>query len=177
MSLDTLGEMTLAFFRASFFSLGGMSALPVLRQELVTTGYVTDQQLIEALTIGRLGTGPGGLYMVSVGYFALGWAGALIALCAVTLPPLVILPAAAFLRRQLLTAWMAGLVRGLTMATSGLVLTTVALLLFPSGLGADVLPWWQLGLMAVGIYAGVEGRRHPALLIGIGALVGIAFAR
>ena len=175
--MDGLLDMVVAFFRASMLSLGGMSALPLLRQDLVTTGYVTDQHLVESIAIGRLGTGPGGLYMVSLGYFALGWAGALIALCAVTIPPLAIVPAAALLRRQLLAAWMSGLVRGLTMATSGLVLTTVVLLIVPSGSNPGATAWWQLGLVALGALIGLEGKRHPALAIGAGSAVGVLLGR
>ncbi len=62
--------------RASFLSLGGQTGVPLLRADLVGGGVMSDVQLIQALTIGRLGTGPGGLYIVAIGYMVMGWAGA-----------------------------------------------------------------------------------------------------
>jgi chromate transporter len=167
-------ELFLTFLRDSAFSLGGQTALPLLRQDLVVSGVVTDPQLVEALAIGRLGTGPGGLYMVSLGYYALGWIGAALALVACTLPPLVIVPAAALLRRQLLSTWFSGVVRGLALTTSGLVLTTTAVLLLPAG---DQLLLWQIALVVVGALAAIEGKRHPALVIAVGAIAGLALGR
>ena len=114
---------------------------------------------------------------MSLGYFALGWLGAAIALLAVMVPPLVILPAAAMLRRQLLSAWLAGLVRGVTMATSGLVVATTVFLVLPSSGGAGATAWWQVALIVIGTAIGIEGKRHPVLAIAAGAVAGIAFAR
>ena len=170
-------EIFVVFLRASALSLGGQTALPLLRQDLVATGLITDQQLVESLAIGRLGTGPGGLYMVSLGYFVLGWAGAVLALVASSLPPLVVIPATTFLRRQLLTSWAAGLVRGLALCTSGLVLMTSVLLLWPSASSPGMTAWWQLLLVALGTAAAIEAKRHPVIVIAVGAMAGLLLGR
>ena len=169
-------ELFWTFLQASFLSLGGQTALPLLRQQLVDAGVVTDRQIIEALTIGRLGTGPGGLYMVSLAYFALGWIGAFVALVAITLPPLTILPLAATLRRQLLSAPFAGAVRGLALCTSGLVVSTTAFLIVP-GTADGVNTWWQAVLLVAGVALGIEGKRHPMLIIAVGAVAGVLLSR
>ena len=165
----------LVFFRASVFSVGGQSVLPLLRDDLVRTGVMTDTQLIEALTIGRLSTGPGGLYMVAIGYVAGSWFGAFLALVAVAVPPLVVLPASAYLRPRLMHRRVNGLIRGLALTTTGLVVATSVELLWSAGVdgGPEV---WQFGLVALGLALSVEAKRHPALLVALGALVGLVLA-
>lgn len=166
-------SLFLTFLRAAALSIGGQSSLPLLRQDLVTPGIVTERQVIEALAIGRLSTGPTGLYVVSLGYFAFGWAGAILAIVAAALPPLTIVPLASAMRKQLLSAWAAGLVRGVALSTAGLVVATGIQLLEPS---ADLLrvPLWQVALAVIATVLSVQGRIHPGILIGAGAAIGIA---
>lgn len=166
----------LVFLKASILSVGGLSALPLLREDLVATGAATEQQFVESLAIGRLSTGPNGLYVVSLGYFVLGPLGAAIATLAAILPPLSIVPAATLLRRQLLSAWFAGLVRGVALATSGLVIATGLQLIAPNTPFAAIPPW-QLALAALATALTVHGRLHPAFILGGGALVGVLLAR
>jgi len=165
-------SLFLICLRASLLSLGGSTALPALREDL--GGIVSDRQIVESLAIGRLSTGPSGLYVVSLGYFALGFPGAAVALLAAMIPPLLLVPAAAAVRRQLLSPWFAGVVRGLALTTSGLVIVTTTSILF-QGQGAST--WWQLALLILGIAIAVEGKRHPVLAIAAGALAGILLAR
>ena len=66
----------------SALALGGLGSLPLLRQDLVATGLATDSQLVQALAIGRLSTGPNGLWIVSLGYQMAGLLGAAMALIA-----------------------------------------------------------------------------------------------
>lgn len=160
-------ELFISVLRAALLSVGGLSSLPVLRESLVVPGHVTEAQVVEALAIGRLSTGPNGLYVVSLGYFALGWAGAAIALAAATLPPLTLVVAAAFVRRWLLTPWAAGIVRGVALSTSGLLVATGIQLVSP--IGAP-----QVVLAAVALALTIQGRVHPGLLVIAGAVAGIA---
>jgi chromate transporter len=163
------------FVRASVFSVGGQSGLPLLREDLVRTGVLSDVQLIEALTIGRLSTGPGGLYMVAIGYVAGSWVGAALALIAVAVPPLVILPASAYLRPRLMHRRVNGLIRGLALTTTGLVIAISVELLWSAGVNAGPAAW-QLGLVVLGFAVSVEAKRHPALVVAIGAIAGLVFA-
>lgn len=172
--MDAL-TLFLVFVKASILSVGGLSALPLLREDLIVSGAATEQQLVESLAIGRLSTGPSGLYVVSLGYFVLGPLGAAIATLAAILPPLTIVPAAALLRRQLLSAWFAGLVRGVALATSGLVVATGLQLIAPNTPLAAIPPW-QLIVAALATALTAHGRIHPALILGGGALVGIVLA-
>lgn len=173
--MDALG-LFLVFLKASTLSMGGLSSLPLLHQDLVATGLATDQQVVQAIAIGRLSTGPNGLWVVSLGYLVGGWSGATAALVAASVPPLVILPATRLARRWLLSRWFSGLVRGVAFATGGLLIATGIGILASSGDAASVA-WWQFVLLAFAIVFTTRGRPHPALLIVAGAVVGIELAR
>lgn len=162
------------FLKDAALSLGGLGSLPLLRQDLVATGIVTDQQLVEALAIGRLSTGPSGLWIVSLGFLMAGPPGATIALLASSLPPLIILPATAVARRWLLSVAFAGLVRGVSLATAGLLAATGVSLLAPAG-GLPV--WWQLAIGVAATALTYQGRLHPAVVVLGGALLGLLLAR
>ena len=67
----------LLLLKATATSFSGLSSLPVLREDLVVRhGLLTDRQLNVAVTAGRSGPGPNGLYVVSVGYLVAGVPGA-----------------------------------------------------------------------------------------------------
>ncbi|MFN2521214.1 MAG: chromate transporter, partial [Candidatus Limnocylindria bacterium] len=108
----------LVFLKSSALAVGGLASLPLLRTDLVPA-YTNDAGILQALAIGRLAPGPNGLYIVSVGYLAAGWAGAAYALVGASLAPLAILPATVLARRWLLSSWFAGLVRGVALGTAG----------------------------------------------------------
>ena len=161
------------FLKASALSLGGLSSLPLLRRDLVGTGIATDQQVVQAIAIGRISTGPNGLYIVSLGFLVGGVVGATLALAAATLPPLVIVPITALARRWLVATPVAGLVRGVALATAGLLAATGIGIVTAGG----APEWWQLTLVAIGTVLTYDGRVHPALVIAIGVVAGVALGR
>lgn len=164
----------LTLLKDATLSLGGLGALPLIRQDLVSTGLATDSQVTVALAIGRLSTGPTGLWIVSLGYLVAGWLGALMALVASSLPPLVMVPATALARRFLMTAWFSGFVRGASLATAGLLLSTGLTLISPS---LAAITWLQIVIGIVAIAVTYQGRLHPGLVVVGGAVAGIALAR
>lgn len=162
----------LTLLKDAALSLGGLGALPLIRQDLVAPGYATDAQIIQALAIGRVSTGPTGLWIVSVGYFVAGWPGAVLAIVAASLPPLIMVPATSVARRFLMTAWFAGFVRGASLATAGLLLSTGISLIAPAG------PQWpQIVIALLAIVVTLQGRLHPGVVVIGGALAGIALTR
>lgn len=164
----------LLLLRDSALALGGLGSLALIRQDLVATGIATDAMVVQALAIGRLSTGPNGLWIVSLGYQLHGWLGALYALVACSLPPLVMVPATIAARRFLLTAWFAGMVRGAALATAGLLASTGVSLIASDPATAT---WWQI-LMGVGaVVLTYQGRIHPGLVVIGGALLGMVLAR
>jgi chromate transporter len=174
--MSDAATLFLIFFRAAAFSIGGQGALPLLREDLVRTGILGEHQILEALAIGRIAPGPTGLYIVSLGYFAGGVAGAVVAVAGASIPPMAMIAVAGTIRRWLLTAWVAGLVRGVALSSGGLLVATAIRLLAPDLL-ILALPLWQLVLAAVAAALTIQGRAHPAILLGAGAIVGVAVAR
>jgi chromate transporter len=165
--------LLVVFLKASALSLGGLSSLPLLRADLVAPGIATDEQVVQAIAIGRVSTGPNGLYIVSLGYLIGGLTGATMALIAATLPPLVVVPITALARRWLLAPPVAGLVRGVALATAGLLAATGVGIVTATGAPA----WWQLALAAIATVFAYRGTIHPAFLIAIGAGAGLVLAR
>ncbi|MDQ2913312.1 MAG: chromate transporter [Chloroflexota bacterium] len=161
------------FLKASALSLGGLSSLPQLRADLVAPAIATDEQVVQAIAIGKISTGPTGLYIVSLGYLVGGLVGATMALIAATLPPLVIVPITAVARRWLLATPVAGLVRGVALATAGLLVATGIGIITATGTPS----LWQLALAAIAIVLTYRGTLHPALVIAIGAAVGLGLGR
>lgn len=164
----------LVMLKDAALSLGGLGSLPLIRQDLVATGVATDAQVVQALAIGRLSPGPNGMWLVSLGYQIAGWTGAVIALVASCAPPLVMIPATMAARRWLLTQAFAGIVRGASLATAGLLCATAVSLVVPNG---EAVAWWQFGIAAVATVLTVEGRVHPAFIVLGGAMLGAALGR
>jgi chromate transporter len=161
----------LIFLKSSALAVGGLASLPLLRADLVPQ-YFNDAAIVQALAIGRLGPGPNGLYIVSLGYIAAGWPGALYALVGASLAPLAILPATMLARRWLLSHWFGGLVRGVALGTGGLLLATGVNIVQVGG-----TQWWQLALVGVTVATTLHGKLHPAAMIVVGAFVGLALGR
>lgn len=172
--MDLLG-LFLVFLKSSALTVGGLASLTLVHQDLVVPGIASDPQVVEALAIGRLSPGPNGLYLVSLGYEVAGWAGAAVATLAVSLPPLVIIPATALARRWLLSAWFGGLVRGVTLASAGLLVATGLQIAVPGlGVGTARIAWWQAALAVIAVVETLRGRLHPALLVVLGVVAGNA---
>jgi len=88
----------LLLLKATLTSFSGMSSLPVIRSDFVVHHHLlTDRDLNTAVAAGRLGPGPIGLYVVSVGYFAAGLPGACAGWLAMITPAFLIIPMLRFI--------------------------------------------------------------------------------
>jgi chromate transporter len=117
-------SLFLTCLKVSLITFGGSAPLPLLRDDLVEQrGILQDEDFASALAIGLITPGPNGLFVIPIGYFVGGVAGALVAalaLCVVAVSALMIL---------WLHKWIAHLpatraaLRGIQAATLGLILT------------------------------------------------------
>jgi chromate transporter len=120
-----LALLYLLLLKATCTSFSGLASLPIIRADLVERRHVlTDQQLNTAVTAGRSGPGPIGIYVVCVGYEAAGWPGAFAGLLATMTPSFVIIG---------LLRWLGGwaehpvirrMIRAVLIAASGLLAAT-----------------------------------------------------
>src|SRR4030095_16627648 len=116
----------LLLLKATVTSFAGMGSLPQIRQDLVTThGVITDEQLGQAVVIGRSAPGPVGAYVVAVGYCAGGWTGAFVAWLAMITPALLVLPLVTLLRRWLHMPRVRAAVDAVVIASAVLLLGSV----------------------------------------------------
>jgi chromate transporter len=109
----------LLFFKATLFSKSSVGNLPALHQELLARGWAREATFGEAIAIGQIGTGSNALWAVSLGYLTYCWLGALLALLAITLPHVLILPLAAIYQRFEQRAWAQALLRSLLLVSIG----------------------------------------------------------
>lgn len=124
----------LLFIKASLFSTGGFSNLPGLHQDLMAQGWATEGEFGQSLAIGQISPGPDSLWVISLGYMTYGVPGALLALLATTIPPFLVLPIAAIYNRIATLNQVGALMRGISLATVGLILSVSWTLLSRSSL-------------------------------------------
>lgn len=88
----------LLLVKATLTSFSGLASLPMVRNDFVVRRHVlTDRQLNTAVAAGRIGPGPLGIYVVSVGYLVAGTPGACAGWLAMITPAFLIIPMARFL--------------------------------------------------------------------------------
>jgi chromate transporter len=88
----------LLLVKATLTSFSGLASLPMVRNDFVVRRQVlTDRQLSTAVAAGRIGPGPLGIYVVSVGYLVDGAPGAAAGWLAMITPAFLIIPMLRFL--------------------------------------------------------------------------------
>lgn len=147
------------FLKASLFSTGGLGNLPFLHTDLIPLGWASEEDFLTAIAVGQLSPGPSGIWSVSLGYLSLGWVGATLALVALTLPTLLVLPLESLYQRMEHLTTIRNFSRGLTLAVAG-VSFFIAFLLAKSAVGG-----WTQGLIATGALGLAASRKVPVILI------------
>jgi chromate transporter len=121
----------LLLLKATVTSFAGMGSLPQIRQDFVETRRaISDQQLSQAVLVGRATIGPMGAYVVAVGYYAGGWPGALAGWLAMMTPALVAIPLMTLIQRWLHLPRIRAAVDGVIIASAVLLVgsgTTLAI--------------------------------------------------
>ena len=124
----------LLLLKATMSSFSGLAALPIVRDDLVVRrSVITDRQLNTALTIGRMTPGPKGLYIISVGYYAGGFRGAVAAWLALLTPALLVIPLLQLAGRRAGDPRVLRILRAVVLASAGISLSATL------PLGADAL--------------------------------------
>ncbi len=145
--------------RASLFSTGGSGNIPLVYAEFVPRGWATDGQFAQALAIGQISPGPTGLWVISFGYLTGGIRGAILAVIAITVPPMLVLAVDGLYRRIGSHPAVEGFARGLSLAVVGIFLVVVGRLLRSTGV--DVV---SVGIAAASLGLGLT-RRVPVVVV------------
>ena len=110
--------------KATLTSFSGLASLPMVRNDLVVERKVlTDRQLNTAVVAGRTSPGPNGLYLVSVGYYAGGYAGAAAGLLALMTPAFLIVPMMRWVGTRAESPRVKSAIRAVILASAGLLLS------------------------------------------------------
>jgi chromate transporter len=169
----SLFTLTAFFLKVGSILFGsGYVLLAFLRADLVHRwGWLTDQQLIDAIAIGQFTPGPVFTTATFIGYVIAGIPGALLATAGIFLPSFVFVAASSpLIPRLRRSSWAAGFLDGVNVASLGLM-AAVTWHLGRAALvdGATV----ALGLLAA--LAVFRLRVNSAWLVLGGGLVGLAF--
>lgn len=168
-----LGQLFLTFLKIGSVLYGsGYVLLAFLRNDFVLRlGWLTDQQLLDAVAVGQLTPGPVFTTATFVGYIAGGWWGAVLATLGIFLPSFLFVaavnPLAPRLRRS---PWMGALLDGVNVAALGLM----AAVTWKLAQTAIVDPLTAL-LAAVAALLLVRYKVNSAWLVLGGGLAGIAY--
>ena len=126
--------------RAALLSTGGFGNVSSLHDDFVGHRWATNNQFVEALTVGQVSPGPNGLWVVSLGYLMLGPWGSIAAVVAILIPPFLVIGVEKLYQRVQHHPAVEGFVRGIMLAVIGTFATVLAKLLSSSGLdGLKVL--------------------------------------
>lgn len=115
----------LLLLKATCTSFSGLASLPIVRADLVQHHRVlTDEQLNMAVTAGRSGPGPMGLYIVCVGYQVAGGPGAVAGLLATITPAFLIIGLLRWVGRVADRPAVQRTIRAVLIAAAGLLAAT-----------------------------------------------------
>jgi chromate transporter len=108
--------------KATLTSFSGLGSLPMVRSDFVVRYHVlTDRELNTAVAAGRLGPGPLGIYVVSVGYLVAGTPGACAGWLAMITPAFLIIPMLRFLGHRAEHPRIKSITRTVLLAGAGLM--------------------------------------------------------
>jgi len=154
--------------KACLFSTGGFGNVPSLHSDLLARGWANEQEFGEALSVGQVSPGPNGLWVISLGYLMAGVGGAMLALVAIILPPLLVLVVERFYRRIQHHPAVEGFMRGLSLAVVGIFVVVMLRLLHGIGLEAKSV---LITLASIGL--GITGRVPVIIILALAAAGGL----
>ncbi len=81
------------FFKIGLFTIGGgLATLPLLQQEMLSRGWLTQAEFIDMIAISQSTPGPIGVNLATfVGFRLASYSGAVIATCALSAPSVIII--------------------------------------------------------------------------------------
>jgi chromate transporter len=164
----------------SFLKMGlvvfgsGYVLVAFLGSELVAPGYISQQELLDAIAIGQLTPGPVFTTATFLGYLIAGIPGAVVATVGIFLPAVVLVGLAhPFLPRIRANADLSAAIDGLNAAAVGLIGASAVLLARDALLVDGGLDLLAVALALAAFLALLWGRVGPVPLLLAGAVVGL----
>jgi chromate transporter len=170
----SVGTLFLGFCRIGLFAYGGgPSMIPLMKEECLRYGFVTEEQFLEGLATGNALPGPITTKMaLYVGWHDAGVLGALGATIGLLLPSTLLMAGlTGVLVRYRGHPWVAASLEGAKPAIVGMLFFT-AWDLAPAGV-RDV----AAGVVAIAAFAALYFRVHPAFVIVAAMALGVLLSR
>ena len=181
-------QLFIEFFQIGLFAIGGgLATLPFLERLSQRTGWYSLQDLTNMIAISESTPGPIGINMATfTGFHVAGLPGAIVATGSIVLPALILVTIVArFLQRFAKSRRVEHIFYGLRPASLGLICAAATSVLFISLLNLkafqqsqqllQLFDWKSILLAVILFFAMQKWKLHPALYIGIAAMVGIVF--
>lgn len=172
----TIGGIFLYFlFLGSMLYGSGYVLVEFLRRDLVgpgSLGWITNQQLVDAVAVGQITPGPLFTTATFIGYLVGGVSGGIAATVGIFLPSFIfVLLTHRWIARMRSSVHAGAFLDGVNIGALGLIISAIITL----GEASLTMPWqWAVGMVALG--AALWGRVHPIWLILGGAVVGTAIS-
>ncbi|MDB6127578.1 MAG: chromate transporter, partial [Verrucomicrobia bacterium] len=129
------------------------------QKDLTAHGWAKKSDFATAIAVGQVSPGPTGRWSISLGYLTYGWLGAVLALAALSLPPLLALVVSAFYSRIEKNPAGQDFNRGLGLGVVGLTLAVAA------RLAESLIHTWSGAAIAIAALALALSGRVPVILI------------
>ncbi|MGP8078914.1 MAG: chromate efflux transporter [Dehalococcoidales bacterium] len=151
---------------------GGYVLFAFINSEFVShLGWLTHQQLLDAIAVGQITPGPVFSSATFVGYLMGGWQSALLATLAIFLPAFFFVALASRILPSIRKAWWAGaLLDGVNVSALGLM----AAVTWQLGRTA-IIDWFTIALMILTLVLVLRVKINSTWLILGGALAGVAY--
>lgn len=180
-------DLVIGFLKVGLFAFGGAySAIPLIRDVVLSYGWLTDDMLTDMIAISESTPGPIMVNLATyVGSSQAGFTGAVLATLAVVLPSfLIILLVMALLQNVLKNKYVQAILRGLKPCVIGIVLATGVYMILnncfalKSGFSLQVRPLLitlLLLALAFGSTPLLKKKTSPIMLIIVSAVLGVLF--
>jgi chromate transporter len=171
-----LGAILALFLKLGIVVFGsGYVLVAFLGSELVAPGYITQQELLDAIAIGQLTPGPVFTAATFIGYLLAGVPGAIVATVGIFLPAFVMVGVThPFLPRIRANAALSTAIDGVNAAAVGLIGASVVFLARDAFLENGSLDLVAVVIGAAAFIILLAGRLGPVPLLLGGALIGFA---
>ena len=174
-------DLFVGFLQVGCFAFGGAyGAIPLIRDVVMSYGWLDDQALSYMIAVSESTPGPIMVNMATyVGSSQAGLVGAVLATLAVVLPSfLVILVVLGILKNAMQNKYVQAVLRGVKPCVTGIVLATGAEMLLGNCLGGNGINW--LAVLIAGLLLGAmagykkltKKKLSPILLIVLSAVLG-----
>lgn len=170
----TILQLFLSFFKIGLFSFGGgLAMIPLISEEIIRHGWMSDAQFIQIIGIAEMTPGPIAVNAATfVGFTTAGLLGAFIATLGVALPPLLlVLIISNWLFRYSDSNGMKMVFFGIKPVVVALI-TSAAYYILKSTVLVEKIKYETLIIAGISYLLGVKVKLHPIFIIAVAAILG-----